>query len=211
MSNVDERFEQYTAAARAGAQVDPTSLVEGLTQDEQRELTLRLTKFDNLSSEAQSLANTNNPILDRVARSASGLSGIWPALLPRLREEASLDREQLAQRLANELGHPESVEKFETYYHQLEWGSLPATNVDPSVVKALADILDTDADELYESGTAGVNDWTKRIKRSQGGPLPKRAFARLVGESKPMTVNDSEFDPPKAADWDDTDRLFLGG
>ena len=128
-----------------------------------------------------------------------------------MRREAGLDRDTLVYRLADEIGHPEATDRIAGYYHQLEWGNLPATGVNRSVVEALARILETDPDDLYESGTAGVDEWARSISRSRRGPLPKRVFARLIGDTKPIVVDSSAFDPPKRSDWDETDTLFLGG
>jgi hypothetical protein len=138
---------------------------------------------------------------------------IHPLLLPKEIDPAAKIElpGAIAKQLAERLGQPDSADKVEEYYHQLEWGNLPANKVDRSVVKALSEILEEDEQELWEAGTGGVDQWSKKVRRSQSGGLPKRAFARLVGENKPLTVDDSQFDPPAKSDWDDTDRLFLGG
>jgi len=210
MSQVDEIFEQYATAAKAGEPLDVAPLVAQLDDFERSELEARIQMLNRSLAESTAV-DRNDPRVERLRRSALGLSGAWPSMLPRLRERKNLDRPELARLLAERLGTPNATEKVEEYYHQLEWGNLPANKVDRSVVKHLSEILDEDEQDLWDAGTNGMEQWAKRIKRDQSGPLPKRAFARLVGENKPLTVDDSQFDPPRKADWDETDRLFLGG
>jgi len=211
MSQVDNIVEQYATALQSGADFDYGHLTAGLDDFERRELQARIGMLDRQLSVNADGVDRNDPRVERLRRSASGLSGVWPSMLPRLRERKDLDRADLAKQLAERLGQPDSADKVEEYYHQLEWGNLPANKVDRSVVKALSEILEEDEQELWEAGTGGVDQWSKKVRRSQSGGLPKRAFARLVGENKPLTVDDSQFDPPAKSDWDDTDRLFLGG
>ncbi len=211
MSQVDKIVEQYAAALQAGDQFDYEQLASGLDDFDRRELEARVGMLNRQFSDSAEGVDRNDPRVERLRRSAAGLSGVWPSMLPRLRERKNLDRADLARQLADGLGKPEAADKVEEYYHQLEWGNLPANKVDRSVVKVLSEILEEDEQELWEAGTGGVDQWAKKVKRSQSGPLPKRAFARLVGENKPLTVDDSQFNPPAKSDWDDTDRLFLGG
>jgi len=213
MTNVDDRFEQYSSAARAGEAIELAPLLEGLGQVERAELTARARRFDAWNEEASEYRNAlkTSPELERLGRSAAGVSGVWPSLLPQLRKQAGVDKTQLAQQLYNQLEPAEDVEKVGNYYHQMEWGTLPASGVSREVIEALANILDTDPDQLQASGTAGAQEWERKLRKAQTGRLPKRVFARLVGESKPLSINDEEFSPPRPADWDETDRLFLGG
>ncbi len=211
MSQVDEIVEQYAAALRAGEQFDYDQLAAGLDAFDRQELGARVAMLDRQFSDDSDSVDRNDPRVERLRRSASGLSGVWPSMLPRLRERKNLDRSELAKQLAEGLGQPDAADKVEEYYHQLEWGNLPANKVDRSVVKVLSEILEEDEQELWEAGTAGVQQWSKKVRRNQSGRLPKRAFARLVGDNKPLTVDDSQFDPPSKSNWDDTDRLFLGG
>ena len=213
MTQVDQRFEQYSSAARAGEAIELGALLEGLGQVERAELIARARRFDAWNEEASGYRNAlkTNPALERLGRSAAGVSGVWPSLLPQLRKEAGVNRNQIAQQLTDQLGPAEDADKVGQYYHQMEWGTLPATGVSRVVIEALANILDTDPDELQGAGTAGAEEWERKLRKAQAGRLPKRVFARLVGDSKPLSISDEEFSPPRAADWDETDRLFLGG
>lgn len=211
MSQVDNIIEQYAAALQAGEQFEYEQLASELEDFDRRELEARIAMLNRQYSDDTDGVDRTDPRVERLRRSASGLSGVWPSMLPRLRERKNLDRADLARQLAEGLGQPEAADKVEEYYHQLEWGNLPANKVDRSVVKVLSEILEEDEQELWEAGTSGVDQWAKKVRRSQSGRLPKRAFARLVGDNKPLTVDDSQFDPPAKSNWDDTDRLFLGG
>lgn len=210
MSSVDETFERWAAAEKAGKQPNAESYADGLTRPERREFMLRVGMFRARPPEPAAPA-ADDPRVERLARAASGLSGAWPSMLPRLRERRNLDRSELTRQLADELGRGDDIDRVDEYYHQLEWGNLSAGNVNRSVIEALSKILGEDPDELWQAGTAGMDRWSKRVRKSKSGRLPKRAFARLAGETKPLTVDDSMFDPPSRSDWDETDRLFLGG
>ncbi|MEI6662822.1 MAG: hypothetical protein WCL20_00760 [Actinomycetes bacterium] len=233
MRQIDQRFSEFTAASVAGQQPDRELALAGLKGADRYELADLIDGFLAQSEgELESRyadpadfakAQANDPLLQRIGRSVAGVSGIWPALLPRLRERLEINRDELGERLAAELGNPGGSEKVDKYYHRMEWGDLPAAGVSQRVLEALAVILDTDAEDLRESGLAGAG--TERFDNLQTGIRNSpgteqssdfsgeriKAFARLsIGEQPPGDeLIQREESSPEA--WDETDRLFLGG
>ncbi|MEI6447849.1 MAG: hypothetical protein WCO96_08230 [Actinomycetes bacterium] len=221
MSLADERFEQFVDSIRAGRRVDHNALFDGLDRGERLELTDLIEGFAASERSApvdlDRFESTRNddPNLERLGRAMNGVSGMWPAALPRLRNRAQLGRDELVSKLADEIGTPDSREKVEEYYHRMEWGSLPAGGVNDKVVDSLAGILGADPAELRKSG-----DFRGSASRESVADESPAVFARLVGPGQAADAPNASASPdagnemtdlPSPDDWDETDRLFLGG
>src|SRR3954469_2230199 len=80
-------------------------------------------------------------------------AGLWPVVLPRARERASLSVRELAAKLAAAVGLGRDAEpKTESYLEQLERGELDATRLSRRVIDALADLLRLDPQSLAGGG-----------------------------------------------------------
>ena len=156
-------------------------------------------------------AQASNPILQRIGRSVAGVSGVWPSMLPRLRERAQLNREEIAGQLADALGNPQGAEKISDYYHRMEWGDLPASGVNDRVIDALAQILDSDANQLRESGMSGDSGTGESSDDPEIVEARVQAFARFAATDIEQTASNDNGPHDNLASWDETDRLFLGG
>ena len=139
-------------------------------------------------------------VVDALMRSLAGASGMWPALLPRLRRSARMKRSELIDRLAAALGVSASREKVATYYHEMELGVLPPEGVSDRVLDALAGILNSSRERLREAGGT--------LSELPEGPAV--VFTRVQSSEMPAQ-------PPAAApegdsaQFDEVDRLFRGG
>jgi len=236
MSRADERFEAFTLAMRGGNAVDLAAVFDGLDRLERLELEDMIDGFMSSSESAPAdLASfeatlQEDPYLDRLGRAVEGVSGLWPSTLPRLRGRAKLGRDEIASRLADELGNPDGSDKIKAYYHDMEWGELPAEGVNDQVIESLARILDAEPDELRQAGSFGSasrmsGDAPHRpaetAQHRSGRGLGRFAvFARMIGTNQeasasPMMSNRAPTPPaiPGTGDdgWDETDRLFRGG
>jgi hypothetical protein len=138
-------------------------------------------------------------VTDEVHRALAGTSGLWPALLPRLRGRARLRRAEVVSQLAARLGAQGQQEKVGLYYHQMEQGLLPEPGVSDTVLEALGRIVGYTAEALRKAGqlpAAGP-------PRTDEGA----AFARATyGEPAEPSAS-----PPRPEAWDEVDRLFRGG
>ena len=143
-------------------------------------------------------------VAESLERSLAGSSGLWPVLLPRLRNRARIRRADLVAELAARLGAQGQQPKVASYYHQMEQGLLPAAGVSDTVLEALGRIVGYGQEALRRAGGLPA----------PGGPGPAAAaaFTRPAFGEAP---EDEDADPTRGAladqDWDQVDRLFRGG
>ncbi len=213
MGLIDERWSELEQALTEGVAFDREDPFEGLSESERIELTHRLERFadewiiSGPPPHSTPVTAKNDPQLERVRRSVQGDSGMWPSMLPRLRERASLGRDELAAQLAQELGQSSDPEKVRRYYHRMEWGQLPGNGVSAVVLESLARLLDTDPNELRASGTLTG----RRDRGSEQRSRTSQTFARFIGNDVTPEPSKAVIDLPEEPEWDGTDRLFLGG
>lgn len=221
MSTIDETFSEFTRAWLAGEEPDPVSALEGFSGTDRLELADLIDGFVELNTGLLKTgpvdpaeferAKASNPILQRIGRSVAGVSGVWPSMLPRLRERAQLNREDIVQRLSAELGNPQGAEKIGDYYHRMEWGDLPAAGVNDRVLEALARVLGSDAEALRQSGLRDESQGSGSFDDPAVTQARVQAFARFsAGENVDFTDFQTNAATDKSA-WDETDTLFLGG
>jgi hypothetical protein len=208
MSDVDRLFAEFVAEDRAGV-ADPApylaragssraeleALLDGYLARAPRRA------FDRAAFEA----SPARAVVDALDRSVVGVSGSWPALLPRLRDRARLRRAELVARLAESLGFPERADRVGGYYHAMEQGTLPASGVSDRVLEALGRIVGESASALRAAGAA--------MTGPPSPPAPAAAtpaFARVAEPDEDYfeAVAAAAFDPPPR---DEIDALFTGG
>ncbi len=202
MTDVNRLLEQFIAEDRAGGLADPSAYlaqVSGLDRDELTALIdgylARAPRrgFDRAAFEASPARG--------VAASLAGLSGTWPALLPRLRDRARLRRAELVSRLALELGVAGREAKVAGYYHAMEQGTLPAAGVSDRVLEALGRIVGESASVLRAAGAA----------MTAPPPPPLAAFARVASPAPEFARSASGgAAPAPPVERDEIDELFTG-
>ena len=208
MSDVDRLLAEYIAEHRAGGEADPRAFLSRASPAEQRELASLIDgylaraprqSFDQPSFRGSSAERT----VDELERALSGQAGLWPALLPRLRDRAGLRRSDLVERLADDLGLGDRKDKVAVYYHEMEQGLLPARGVSDRVLDALARILGDTARSLKEAGRA--------LTPLAEGPTtaPAAAFARRT-HAEPASAASAGTQAPAEDEWDEVDELFRG-
>jgi hypothetical protein len=144
------------------------------------------------------------PAVASAARAATARGGLWPALLPRLRERAALSTGQLAAGLVSALGLPADREpKTRGYLVQLEAGELDARGLSGRLLDGLARLLGVPRGELEGAGAFG-------------GPTVAPALFRAEGPAAETLRDDLDviadaLAAPSGAAWDEVDELFLGG
>lgn len=143
----------------------------------------------------------------RAAQDAFGTrSGLWPALLPRLRARAQLTVSGAAQRLAETLGFQGREAKVERYLAEMEEGSLEAERVSTRVLDGLGRVLGASAAELRRTGALS-------------GPAPAAATSAAFFRADDPTSDQLQELEVMAdamlagapAEWDEVDEAFLGG
>jgi transcriptional regulator with XRE-family HTH domain len=143
------------------------------------------------------------PVVASAAAAATAPGGLWPALLPRLRERAGLSTGELATRVVGALGLPSDREpKTRGYLEQLEAGELEPRGLSGRLLDATARLLGVPRGELEGAGGFGVPA-TAALFRAEG---PAAETAR-----DDLDVLADALAAPSGAQWDDVDELFRGG
>jgi hypothetical protein len=202
MDELNTLFEEYKQAFRAG-EGDPRPFVARAAPADRAMLEALIDAFLEEAPRREhpegARSGPAEAVTDEVQRTLAGASGLWPALLPRLRGRARLRRAEVVSQLAARLGAQGQQEKVGLYYHQMEQGLLPESGVSDTVLDALGRIVGYTAEALRKAGQLPA-------------PGPQRtdegaAFARATyGEpAEPAAA------APRAEAWDEIDRLFRGG
>jgi hypothetical protein len=203
MADVDRLLDEFIAEDRERGPADPNAYLARAGEADRAELERRI---DEYLAEAprrpfdrdEFMRSPARGIAEELGRALGGVSGTWPALLPRLRHHARLRRADVVERLAGELG-TEQVAKVARYYHGMEQGTLPATGVSDRVLEALGRVVGVTAERLREAGRAAGD--------VAPGEAAAAAFAR-VGSPDPRYVEPSDRPEPSPAERDEIDELF---
>jgi hypothetical protein len=208
MNDVDRLLAEYVAEHRAGGEADPREFLARASPPQRTELAALIDaylaraprqQFDEADFRGSSAERT----VDELERALAGQAGLWPALLPRLRDRAGLKRSELVQRLAAALGVSERQDKVAGYYHQMEQGLLPAQGVSDRVLAALGQLVGETTHTLREAG--------RTLASSGEGPatapaaFARRAYAEAASAPPPGAPRVGE------GEWDEVDELFRGG
>jgi hypothetical protein len=209
VSEVERLLAQYKEAHRAGGAVpDPRPYLDGLERLDREELIALIDAYleraPRQAFHAEAFRDSPAaPVAEGLQRALAGSSGLWPAVLPRLRAQARMRRAELVAELAARLGAQSQQGKVASYYHEMEQGLLPADGVSDTVLEALGKIVGWSAGALRRAGElpapggpGGPGDAGAvfaRARRREGGDAPEQRA------------------PSGDADWDEVDRLFRGG
>jgi hypothetical protein len=207
MADVEQLLHEFIAEDRAGGAADPLAYLERVEGADRAELEALIDGYLARAprrpfDRAAFVGSPARVVAEELGRALGGVSGTWPALLPRLRHRAQLRRADVVARLAQQLGVAK-VEKVAGYYHRMEQGTLPAAGVSDRVLEALAAVVGVTAQRLREAG------------RAAGGvapaPAAADAFAR-VGSPDPEYVDAGELTGVEAPAGppDEVDALFTG-
>jgi hypothetical protein len=218
MADVEKLFSDYVTEHRAGGEANPRIYLEQVEGTDRRELAELIDGYlvrspgQVWSAEGYEGSSAQRWVAG-MERSMGGEAGLWPILLPRLRERAQITRARLVELLASALGVTGETEKVASYYHRMEQGQLDSTGVSTRVLDALAGIVGSSADALRNAG--------EQFGEGQP-PSEGTVFARTTGPPPQMYVKHDE-EPPGAAAMaaerapepdagpDEVDRLFTGG
>jgi hypothetical protein len=209
MTDVDRLLQQYIEEHRSGGEADPLRyLVQVSDRVERLELEALIDGYlMHAPRQEVDLGRYEGSLAEKVVESLSpsitGVSGLWPTVLPELRNQARVKRRDLVARLATTLGVQEKEEKVADYYNQMEQGRLPAEGVSGRVLDALGSILGQSAERLRAMGEA---------LGPAGPPAEEGAvFARMgaPAEQAAPAAGEAPSGPPD--EWDDVDKLFRGG
>ncbi|MEA2294417.1 MAG: hypothetical protein QOE86_2056 [Solirubrobacteraceae bacterium] len=207
MPSVDDLFDRFRAAHRAGERADPRPYFEQLGGVDRRELESLIEAFLAAApgrpySDEDFARFEQDPLTQRVAAAVDARlppEESWTTVLPRARHHARITRTALVARLADALGVSAQRDRVGDYYHEMETGTLPPQGVSRRVLDALSAIVDVPVEKLIAAGRA--------LSPPGGGPA--QVFARTAHALRaPASSPAPAAEPPQL---DEVDELFIGG
>jgi hypothetical protein len=209
MTGLERLLADYIAEHRAGGEADPRAYLSRASPAERTELAALIDTYlahapRQPFNQAMFRGSSAERSVDELERSIAGPAGLWPAVLPRLRDRAGLKRSELVERLAAALGVSARKDKVADYYHQMEQGRLPAQGVSDRVLEAVGRLVGETAQTLRDAGDA--------LAPAGQGPAAAAAPAfarRAYGE--PDAQEAAGAPTPPQPEWDEVDQLFRGG
>lgn len=210
--DVNALFETFKASYFAG-DGNPAPLLDGLSAEDRLKLTRMIEDFlesdppVEVKFERIGQADVQE-LTDRAMLELDGATGGLSAMLTRLRRRRKMKFDEVVDALADVL-HANGKEKVKigAYYHDIEYGNLPARGINQKAFDAMAMVFKIKPDALKSAArTLGP------AQASSTGPV----FARMVDEAVFETDADlasaapagesRRSDPP-----DRIDELFTGG
>jgi len=212
MDRTDRLLNEFIEAWNAGKRPLVDDYIERAPTAERDELAGLIGAFLEVAptppySDEQLAELRRDPTVKQIAELIDSPSGLWPALLPRLRARAKLTRDQVVTQLAELLGVAGGEKKVKRYYHEMESGTIDPQGVSAKVLAALARILGADARELERAGDFGLAAPASEalyLRAPEAHGLETLARMERVESSGPAR-------PDAAKEMDEVDRLFLGG
>lgn len=212
MADVNRLFGEYIERHLAGERPNPREFTEQLAGEQREELVdlIDLYLLDAPSEPWDAAAFRDSPearALEGFERALRGKAGLLPGILPRLRDRAKLRRDQVVSALAEKVGASGKEDKVAAYYHQLEFGDLPARGVKDQVFDALGSILGVNGAALRRAGEApapgGGADEAAVVHARVAVRDEEYVSAEILDQSSPDLVLEER-------DWDEVDELFRG-
>jgi hypothetical protein len=214
MSATDRILSDFIDDWNAGRRPRVPEYLDRAAPSERDELAARLADW---------LAVAPSPALDDAARAAvraeaplqaalraiESEAGLWPELLPRLRERAGLRLGELAERVTSAFGLAGQEDRAAAYLGRMEAGDLDASRVSRRLLDVLGRALGVGGDELAEAGDLGGAG----LRPAAAGGVLFRAERARTGDAFAHdleALSEAAMTPAPPA-MDELDRLFTGG
>jgi hypothetical protein len=210
MTGVENLLAEFIAEHRGGGEADPTVYLARASPPDRLALAAMIDAYlaraprEDFDEQAFR-GSTAERTVDALERSLTGWAGLWPAVLPELRDRAGLKRSELVARLAGRLGVSDRTEKVARYYHEMEQGLLPSRGVSERVLEALGGIVGESVAALREAGRAlGSPTGAAGSEEAVQAAFARRATAEAAA-AVPAAAASGD-----VAEWDEVDELFRG-
>jgi hypothetical protein len=207
MTELTDLLKEYIEEHQAGGEADPVAYLERVSGEERPRLEAMIDSYLRRAPrrEWDPTAYERSPaprLVESLGRSLAGQAGLWPSLLPRLRNQARIKRSDLVAQLADRLGAGSKRDKVADYYNRMEQGRLPASGVSDDVLEALGKIVGQTKEGLRRAGAAVAPG------EPPGDELP--AMTRVTRGAEEAERR-APAGPAPGEEWDEVDRLFRGG
>jgi transcriptional regulator with XRE-family HTH domain len=150
----------------------------------------------------------SEPMVQQVLGAVGENAGLWPKVLPQLRERRGLSIAQVATSLVERLGlRAGSEQKTAGYMARLERGELEASRVSRRLLDALGDLLGASGGTLADAGGfgAGLRPTVAGGSLFRATEEPNQRFARDLEMLSRAAMS------PAPPPMDEVDELFIGG
>ena len=204
----DQLLSEFIDAWNAGARPQVEDYLQRAVPGERDELAERLEDWllvaPSPAYDAQALASIRAEPGYAGALAEIEAVGLWPEVLPRLRERAGLKLRELAGRITAAFGLPGEEARAEGYLERMEAGDLDASRVSRRLLDALGTALGVSAADLLRAG--GV-----RPAAAPGQALFRaERYAAASFEADLEALSRAALTPAPEP-MDELDRLFVGG
>ena len=168
---------------------------------------LALAPTPDLDAEGRAAVRAE-PVVQRVLAGVERDAGLWPELLPDLRERSRLSLGQLAGRIVERLSLPPADRgRAADYLGRMERGELDPTRVSRRLLEALAEVLGASPAALADAGSVGRG----LRPASAGGTLFRTDGEADDQVGRDLAILSRAAMEPAPPSLDEVDRLFLGG
>jgi transcriptional regulator with XRE-family HTH domain len=208
MVSIDRVLSEFIDDWNAGRRPQVDEYLERVPEPERAELADQLTTWLEIAPTPDYDQTTratirSEPVARATIDAMASEAGLWPELLPRLRERASLSVRDLAAKLAAAVGlGPNAEAKTFDYLEQLEHGSLDPGRMSSTLIENLAGILRVNRSLLEQAG--GPTFRPAPMFRAEAPP-DARSMRNMEVLADMLTTK------APAEDWDEVDQLFQGG
>jgi transcriptional regulator with XRE-family HTH domain len=208
MVSIDRVLSEFIDDWNAGRRPQVDDYLDRVPETERAELATQLmTRLEVAPSPAFDAPTREQIRSEPVARATidamASEAGIWPELLPSLRQRSSLSVRELAKKLVAAVGlDARSEAKTERYLGELEAGSLNPARVSTTIIEKLAAILRVDSSLLDQAGGPAFRPAPMFRATIEPGAESLRHMEVLADM---LTAKAPE------EDWDEVDQLFQGG
>jgi hypothetical protein len=208
MDTIDRALSEFIDDWNAGRRPQVDAFLERVAQADRDQLAEQLVTWLEIAptpryDDAARAAIAAEPVVQEAIGAMGSESGLWPALLPRLRSRAALSLSDLASKLVRAVGLGDDTEtKTERYLGALEGGTLDPERVSRRVLDGLARVLRVNVSLLEEAGGGAFRP----------APMFRASAAPGADTTRNLEVlADMLTAPAPGADWDEVDQLFRGG
>lgn len=206
--SLDDRFAGFVKAYESG-DGNPLPFMDGLDEPDRRRFRLKIDRYlEENPDPVVNLKRLKDPKLramaSKMAARLDSASGAMPQLVISLRETEGLLQADVVEALAGELNAtPPEKEKIDDYYHDLEYGNLPAKGISAKLLASLAKILGTTTEALRDAGQA---------LGPSGSPAKGLIYTRMADDAEDSLGGTTSFaDAPSGATGSLTDALSGAG
>lgn len=207
---IDMLLSEFIDAWNAGRRPLVTAFLQRAAPSERETLAARIEDWLLVAPtpgyrESALAAIRREPALVAALAEIGAVPGLWPDLLPRLRERLGLKRREMAGRITSTFALKGQEERAERYLERMEQGDLDATLVSRRLLDALGSILGISGRDLARAGTLRSAAPTSGQALFRAGREPGERFeADLEALSRAAIT-------PAPPPMDELDRLFIGG